>query len=216
MERTLRGSAGVAALVAALVAGACGSDGGGGTPPEDDARIQADVTLDGTAAAGVTVRLFAAGGETALDTESTGTSGRAVFGGLAGGGYDVAVEPPSGAAVASGDDDRKSVTVAQGGMATVTFALVSGPVGETREVALTSGLAFSPSTLTISAGTTVVWRNGAAVFHTITPDGHSEWSRATLSQSGETFSHTFNTPGTYRYYCEPHRSSGMTGVITVE
>ncbi|MYG38388.1 MAG: plastocyanin, partial [Synechococcus sp. SB0676_bin_10] len=26
----------------------------------------------------------------------------------------------------------------------------------------------------------------------------------------------FNEPGTYSYYCEPHRGAGMVGTITVQ
>ena len=54
------------------------------------------------------------------------------------------------------------------------------------------------------------------MLHTVTPDGHTEWARWETTSTGQSFEHTFNTPGTYDYYCEPHRGMGMTGSITVQ
>ena len=220
MTETLRTTraAGVVAAVAAAAAlvGSCGGDGDGGTEPRTG-RIEATVTLDAGAAAGVPVGLYAPGGSSALETAQTGATGVAVFSGLDAGSYDVEVTLPSDAELAAGETARKSVSVAAGGRATVSFGLASvGGGGEMEEVVLTSGLTFSPSSLTISEGTTVVWRNAAAVFHTVTPDGHSEWQSASLNQANETFSHTFDTPGTYAYYCQPHRGQGMTGTRPVQ
>lgn len=81
---------------------------------------------------------------------------------------------------------------------------------------LTSSLTFSPDDVTISPGTTVRWVNQADIAHTVTPDGHSEWTRWTTTTSGESFEHTFDTEGTFEYFCEPHLDDGMTGVIRVE
>ena len=36
-----------------------------------------------------------------------------------------------------------------------------------------------------------------------------------LGEEGETFTMMFDTPGTYEYYCEPHRGAGMTGTLVV-
>ena len=36
-----------------------------------------------------------------------------------------------------------------------------------------------------------------------------------LGEEGETFTQKFTVPGTYGYYCEPHRSAGMNGLLTV-
>lgn len=35
-----------------------------------------------------------------------------------------------------------------------------------------------------------------------------------LNAPGESFSLTFDTPGTYGYYCEPHQGAGMAGECT--
>ena len=80
---------------------------------------------------------------------------------------------------------------------------------------LTGDLRFVPANVEIAVGTTVTWENESNLFHTITPDGHEEWERQTMSSTGETFEHTFNTAGTFDYFCEPHQSDGMLGTITV-
>ena len=36
-----------------------------------------------------------------------------------------------------------------------------------------------------------------------------------LGEEGESFTMKFDTPGTYEYYCEPHRGAGMQGVLVV-
>ncbi len=71
---------------------------------------------------------------------------------------------------------------------------------------------FSPSSLTVTAGTTVVWENQEAVTHTAT-------SNTGVFESGnmgknDKFSYTFTTVGTYPYHCKFH--GGMTGTIIVE
>lgn len=74
---------------------------------------------------------------------------------------------------------------------------------------------FSRTNVLVEAGTTVRW-TAQTPGHTITPDGHSEWERVEITEVGQTFEHTFDTPGTYDYFCEPHLALGMTGVIRVE
>ncbi len=83
-------------------------------------------------------------------------------------------------------------------------------------ITLTTSLAFDPDDVTINVGDTVTWENEADIFHTITPDGHSEWTRQEMNDAGQQFQHTFNTPGTFDYFCEPHQAQGMVGTITVQ
>lgn len=72
---------------------------------------------------------------------------------------------------------------------------------------------FSPSTLTVKAGTTVEWLNDGPSSHTTTSDA-ALWDSGSLNPpsgtgaysggSGGTFSYTFMTPGTYTYHCSLH------------
>jgi plastocyanin len=85
-----------------------------------------------------------------------------------------------------------------------------------------AGLSFSPSTLTVSAGTSVTWENGSNTTHTVTSATGSTlvYDSGNIGV-GSVFSQTFNAPGTYHYYCKFHGldgnpPSGMAGTITVQ
>ncbi len=76
---------------------------------------------------------------------------------------------------------------------------------------------FNPVSLTVTAGTTVMWRNGSGVTHTVTNDpGSGATFNQTVGGSG-TFTHQFTSAGTYNYHCSIHGSPGlgMHGTITV-
>ncbi|MDE1925125.1 MAG: cupredoxin domain-containing protein [Patescibacteria group bacterium] len=78
------------------------------------------------------------------------------------------------------------------------------------------GMTFSPGTITIAAGDTVTWTNNSSLQHTVTADDGS-FDSGTINAGG-TYSHTFMTPGTYRYYCRFHGALGgvgMSGTIVV-
>ncbi|WP_436926318.1 plastocyanin/azurin family copper-binding protein [Halosimplex amylolyticum] len=90
-------------------------------------------------------------------------------------------------------------------------------------VAVADGaLAFDPESFEISTGETVVWvwhSSGHNVRPESTPSG-SDFSGTAggdddLYDEGHTLSHTFEVAGEYEYYCNPHRSVGMTGSFTV-
>ena len=75
---------------------------------------------------------------------------------------------------------------------------------------------FYPASMTVKAGTTVTWVNMDLVAHTVTSG--SEEAPTNLFDSHElghmgSFSYTFDTPGTYSYYCDIHPA--MVGSVTV-
>lgn len=72
--------------------------------------------------------------------------------------------------------------------------------------------AFSPNPITVGTGTTVTWTNNDSnVAHTSTADGGS-WDSGALAP-GTSFSHTFNTVGTFSYHCRIHPN--MVGTVSV-
>lgn len=90
-----------------------------------------------------------------------------------------------------------------------------------------SNFSFSPNVIKVKAGTTVTWLNNDDVEHTVvdadaaTPaqrlfdsTGEKEGKSPQLMQKGDSFSFTFDKPGTYRYKCQPHPF--MTGTVVVE
>ena len=80
-------------------------------------------------------------------------------------------------------------------------------------------MTFSPATVSIAPGETITWNFNAPLPHTSTSDtnvGPEVWDSGV--QTSGTFSHTFNTPGTYPYYCAVHSFPGgtlMNGVVEV-
>jgi plastocyanin len=66
-----------------------------------------------------------------------------------------------------------------------------------------ANLAFSPSTLTVSRGTTVTWTNYDSEPHSVKSNGSGPLHSGRLSQ-GESYSFQFNSPGTYSYHCCIH------------
>jgi plastocyanin len=116
---------------------------------------------------------------------------------------------------------RRQIYAGLVGVALIGWGCGNGEVTDPPQVGdavvrLTAGLQFSPAQVMIERGQTVEWRNDVTMLHTITPDGHGEWPEATLSVSGETFTHTFEEAGTFPYHCVPHLGDGMTGVIVVQ
>ena len=77
---------------------------------------------------------------------------------------------------------------------------------------------FIPSTVTIEAGETVTWENNDTAAHTASGgnpiDGVSGVFDSSLMMAGASFSHTFDTPGSYDYYCMVH--PWMEGTVIVE
>lgn len=74
--------------------------------------------------------------------------------------------------------------------------------GATSESVNIAGNAFSPSTITVNAGSTVTWTNNDTVTHTATADDQSFVSG--LLKKATSWAHTFATPGTFNYFCEIH------------
>jgi plastocyanin len=113
-----------------------------------------------------------------------------------------------------------------------------GGTTETTTVDMTDELGFDPETIEVSAGTEVVWENVGSIGHTVTAyedeipddaayfasggyeseqaarDAYSDGQGGNIPE-GESYSHTFETTGTYEYYCIPHEMNGMVGTVEV-
>lgn len=98
--------------------------------------------------------------------------------------------------------------------------------------------AFQPETVTVTVGSAVVWRNTSGRRHTVTayedplPEGATYFatggydSEAAAREAwdadlaggvdpGATYTHTFETVGTFPYVCIPHERDGMVGTVEV-
>ena len=109
--------------------------------------------------------------------------------------------------------------------------------GTTHTVEMTDGLVFDPESIEIAPGDTIEWPNVGSVGHSVTfyqdgiPDGATYFASGGFDSEeaartgwnngegnvagGESVSHTFETLGTYEYFCIPHESAGMVGEVVV-
>lgn len=71
---------------------------------------------------------------------------------------------------------------------------------------------FNPATASVPRGTTVTWTNRDDVPHTIVSSERK--FKSPVLDTDQRFSHTFDTAGTYTYFCSMHAK--MTGRIVVE
>lgn len=72
-------------------------------------------------------------------------------------------------------------------------------------------MAFSPTSVNIPGGTTVMWVNNDKVEHEVVSD-NGAFDSGVLSP-GESFNYTYTQAGDYPYHCSIHPS--MTGIIVV-
>jgi plastocyanin len=106
----------------------------------------------------------------------------------------------------------------------VAFALLSNirgkeseirdlaPVKATKTEVVIDNFSFSPKTFTVPVGATVTWTNHDSVPHVVaSADDH--FKKSPVLKTGQHFSNTFATAGTYSYLCSIHPR--MTGKIIV-
>ena len=72
------------------------------------------------------------------------------------------------------------------------------------------GVSWSPANLTVTVGTTVTW--AWVGFHDVTSDVVAEPYSSGGPMNNGSLAHTFNTVGTFGYYCTLHGSSGGGGM----
>ena len=108
--------------------------------------------------------------------------------------------------------------VAIGLLALFTLVPLAGAApraAETKTVSI-KDFAFDPKTISINIGDTITWTNDGPSPHTVTAD-NGNFDAGNLDK-GATFSHTFDTAGTFAYYCKYHGSKGgvsMAASVTV-
>jgi plastocyanin len=70
---------------------------------------------------------------------------------------------------------------------------------------------FNPDRITLMKGSTATWENKDGATHTVTSAGNFDSGDIT---AGNSWTHTFNTVGTFEYSCKYHSSMKATVVIT--
>jgi plastocyanin len=94
---------------------------------------------------------------------------------------------------------------------TVCMAADVAPAKST-QVAI-QNFAFEPKTLTVPAGTHVVWTNRDEEPHVVTSAG-AQFASSKALDGGDSYGVTFSKAGTYTYYCSIHPM--MVGTIIVK
>ncbi|MDD5050482.1 MAG: cupredoxin domain-containing protein [Candidatus Pacebacteria bacterium] len=74
--------------------------------------------------------------------------------------------------------------------------------------------AFSPMTITVKAGTKVVWTNKDSITHTVTSDAGAPQYFTSRFPAGGTFGAILTAPGTYHYHCDVHPEITGTVIVT--
>lgn len=104
-----------------------------------------------------------------------------------------------------------------GGTTPTPTRAVTGPTQAVTITTDSSGsFVFSPSTLTIKVGTTVIWKNSTQTPHTVTSlDANKTFNSGdnTPINSNMTFSFTFTKAGTYKYQCDFHPQTMQATII---
>jgi plastocyanin len=73
--------------------------------------------------------------------------------------------------------------------------------------------AFNPGTLTIKAGTQVIWTNDSPAPHTVT-SATGVFNTPDMLAQHQVFKVIFTKPGTYMYYCNIHLYMQGTIIVT--
>jgi plastocyanin len=106
------------------------------------------------------------------------------------------------------------VGVTSCGSGASTASEASAPAAGASSNVVVKNFAFTPGSLRVRTGTTVIWMNADSTVHTTTVDkaGAESWDSGNLSQN-QFYAVIFTTPGSYSYHCSVHNY--MTGLITV-
>jgi plastocyanin len=90
----------------------------------------------------------------------------------------------------------------------VTINIPAGATGKGRD-------AYGENPKVVQQGATVVWTNTDTVAHTVTSDDPNGPLKSETLNPGQSYSYTFNNPGTYPYHCAIHGQQSMSGTIQV-
>ena len=115
----------------------------------------------------------------------------------------------TGAVPAPGTSSMPSMTMSM----PAAGAMTAPAVPTAGNAVMIKNFAFAPAALVVRVGTTVTWTNQDTEAHTVTSTGSGGPLNSAALDTGQTFSFTFTTAGTYSYLCTIHPF--MTATVTV-
>ena len=83
--------------------------------------------------------------------------------------------------------------------------------GAGQQQVVVDNFSFAPATTAVPVGSTITWTNRDDVPHNIVSTERK--FKSPVLDTDEKFSHTFDAPGTYKYYCSIHPK--MIGEVVV-
>ena len=138
--------------------------------------------------------LRAAGGGTAVAAAAVGTAGTA------------AAQPSFGGWMS--DVGNYPEVVDETGSSEVTVQVGTEANG--------GAFGFGPAAVQVDPGTTIIWEwTGEGGQHNVVAQDGASFDSELVADAGFTFEHTFEEEGATTYYCQPHQSLGMKGVVVV-
>jgi LPXTG-motif cell wall-anchored protein len=105
-------------------------------------------------------------------------------------------------------------------LAVLAFLAFAAPaIAATKSVSIGDNF-YDPSSTTVSVGDTVTWTNHGQAPHSVTAqngsfDSSPNCPSGDCLENGESYSHTFNSAGTFAYFCRVH-GQAMSGTVVVE
>jgi plastocyanin len=97
-------------------------------------------------------------------------------------------------------------------MLAATLLVAASPAAAKTVTVDIKNFMFTPMTVTVDEGDTVTWTNRDQVPHTVAEKNHK--FRSAALDTGDTYSHTFDTAGTYDYFCTLHPQMFAHIVVT--
>jgi len=148
---------------------------------------------------------LAAGGTFAQQFDTPGTYAYycEFHGGAGGGGMSGVIKVGDGASAPAAPPTAPTAAAAPPAPAAVTVSM--------------KDFEFGPSEIKVKAGTAITWKNDGAKPHSATAVDKS--FDTAIFQPGESKSAKFDTPGTFKYFCQLHGTpdgTGMSGTVVVE
>jgi plastocyanin len=102
----------------------------------------------------------------------------------------------------------------------LALAAVSAPsLAADQTVRATPSNTFTPASVTVNVGDTVTWTNDGGIHNVKFEDGRLEEPSSPAFTWTSNPKRTFDTPGSFRYFCEQHGSAGgvgMSGTVVVQ
>jgi plastocyanin len=105
---------------------------------------------------------------------------------------------------ACGSDDDGDTASGSGGDDTTSTTEGARDVNEGDEILIDDFTFGDGQPVEVEQGKNVVWKNDDSVRHTITDDTDNPAFSSDAVQPGDTFTLTFDEPGTFQYHCSIH------------